>query len=809
MIRGLSILLSFLISISVTAQINVSGKVTNTVSQKPEEGVQIFLKGSSLSTITNTKGEYSLRNLGPGQYQITVYLHGFQTQTKDIILESGDYTFDFELGELKSELEEVVVTDKSEGTTNISRLKSVEGTSIYESKKNEVIILSNLVANLSTNNARQIFAKVPGLNIWESDGAGLQLGIGARGLDPSRTSNFNVRQNGYDISADALGYPESYYTPPSEALERIEVVRGASSLQYGTQFGGLLNFVLKRGPKDKVIELTSRLSGGSFGLFNAFNSIGGTSKKVNYYTFFQHKQGNGWRPNSEFDLNMGYASITYSPSDRASITWDFTKMNYLTKQPGGLTDAQFYQDPRQSRRSRNWFRVDWNLMALSFDYRLSDHLKFNTRTFGLIGGRDALGNLGRIDRDDDYSFRDLFIDDFKNIGNETRFIYTYSTKKQSHVLLIGTRYYKGSTHRVQGIGPDGSRADFRLLNEESEKNSDFRFPGNNFSVFAENIFNLSDRLSLTPGLRVERIETKADGYYHDSVLKLNPDTGLAEDSIYRVDESKKSVRSFVIAGLGASFRQNENLEWYANISQNYRSINFNDIRVINPNMVVDSTIHDEKGYNADFGIRGNLNAFNFDVSIFYLSYNGRIGQILKVDETNFRTYRFRTNVADSRHIGIEFFGQVDILKLFNQAQKNSLIFFTNVSVTDARYTKSKETSIQGKKVELVPPVNIKSGISFNYQRFQTTCQVGYTARHFSDASNTVSVASAVEGEIPAYFVMDLSSRYQYKWFSIEGGINNLLDAMYFTRRAAGYPGPGILPSDGRSFYITLQVKLSN
>ena len=57
-------------------------------------------------------------------------------------------------------------------------------------KKSEVIIPEQLVANLATNNARQVYSRVAGLNIWENDGAGLQLSIGGRGLDPNRTSNF-------------------------------------------------------------------------------------------------------------------------------------------------------------------------------------------------------------------------------------------------------------------------------------------------------------------------------------------------------------------------------------------------------------------------------------------------------------------------------------------------------------------------------------------------------------------------------------------------------------------------------------------
>lgn len=68
-------------------------------------------------------------------------------------------------------------------------------------------------------------------------------------------------------------------------------------------------------------------------------------------------------------------------------------------------------------------------------------------------------------------------------------------------------------------------------------------------------------------------------------------------------------------------------------------------------------------------------------------------------------------------------------------------------------------------------------------------------------------STAVEGIIPTYNVLDISIAYTYKMLTVEGSINNVLNEKYFTRRAEAYPGPGILPSDIRSFYLTLQVKL--
>ena len=83
-------------------------------------------------------------------------------------------------------------------------LPDVDGMGIYASKKNEIINISKLNTNLATGIGRIAFASVAGLNVWENDGAGIQLSIGSRGIDPNRTSNFNTRQNFYNISADQL-----------------------------------------------------------------------------------------------------------------------------------------------------------------------------------------------------------------------------------------------------------------------------------------------------------------------------------------------------------------------------------------------------------------------------------------------------------------------------------------------------------------------------------------------------------------------------------------------------------------------------
>ena len=156
--------------------------------------------------------------------------------------------------------------------------------------------------------------------------------------------------------------------------------------------------------------------------------------------------------------------MSYKVTDRFVIDVDYTKMNYLAKQPGGLTDKNFEDDIRQSLRDRNWFDVDWNMGSVSFTYIFNQKTKLNIRNFGLSASRSALGNLERINVVDFGENRTLIDGFFKNIGNETRLIHNYKLGNKTNTLLIGSRLYKGITTSRQGDGNDGDGPDFYFLN---------------------------------------------------------------------------------------------------------------------------------------------------------------------------------------------------------------------------------------------------------------------------------------------------------------------------------------------------------
>ncbi|MFT6872480.1 MAG: Fe(3+) dicitrate transport protein, partial [Roseivirga sp.] len=534
-LKVFSLLLFLTCASNLNAQIKISGQVKDAISGKIIDRAEIFNKVTTRISNANADGVYEMTVDSVGVYPVIAFAYGYQV-IDTLINVQGSMTLNFNLKVLSTELAEVEIVQAREEVFNISRLRAVEGTAIYAGKKSEIILLNGLVGNLASNNARQVYAQVVGLNIYDSEAAGLQLSVGGRGLDPNRTSNFNTRQNGYDISADVLGYPESYYTPPAEALEEIQVIRGAASLQYGTQFGGLINFKMKRPNPDQPVEWVSRQNLGSFGLLTSFNSLSGTKDRLSYYTYFNYKQGDGFRPNSGFESKNFYGHLGYQISDRTKLGLEYTHLNYLAQQAGGLTDVQFNSDPTFSNRSRNWFNVDWNLFNLKLEHELNDRTDWSFNLFGLSAARNAVGFRGDVtnlnsnpvtdidEQANDGSYinpRDLIKGSFNNWGAETRLLTRYDLGKHQSVFLIGSKFFKANNTAVQGPGTNGIDADFSLdidAYPDYPNQSYFDFPNLNAAVFGENIFYLNDKISLTPGFRFEYIKTESAGTFNNVVL---------------------------------------------------------------------------------------------------------------------------------------------------------------------------------------------------------------------------------------------------------------------------------------------------
>ena len=722
--------------------------------------------------------------------------------------------FENEINDTIKKLAPLIIVIKQQSP---DRMPETKENVIFSGKKNEVLKLSNINGNLTNNNAREIFARIPGVTVWENEGSGIQINVGVRGLSPNRSWELNTRQNGYDISSDVFGYPEAYYNPPLEAVETIELIRGGSSLQFGPQFGGMLNYVLKRETKKKF-SFETQNTVGSYGLMSSFNAIGGNFKKFSYYVYNHSRSADGWRENSDYTVRNSHVFVEYRFTENTKLSAEYTNMDYKMQQAGGLTDEQFNNDSRQSFRERNWFGTPWNVFSINFDTKISDKLSSNTKLFGLIGERNSVGFTATPNIEDEinpatnnFANRRVDRDYYKNFGLENRNIYKYKIGKINNNLAFGVRLYKANTQRLQdGKGTTGSDFDLSI---DGRYVRDLEFTTENVAVFAENQFKVTEKFSVTPGVRYEYIQNSGDGRF-----------GISNGNDVAFPDKTVS-RSQPLFGLGLEYKfRTTNI--YANITQAFRPVLFSDFTPPAVTDVIDPNLKDASGFNADVGFRGTFkNCLNFDFSLFYLSYNNRIGnvrQFLNNDPTQ-GTFLFRTNLGETVNKGIEGFANLNITRLFEiEKPYGNLDFFASVSFIDSRYTDFRifstpsapnftitETNLSCNRVENAPRYIHNFGLSWTNNNISATAQYRMSGRIYTDANNTTTPsANGVTGLLDDYRVFDLSTEYKFlKNYNTRAGINNLFDEEYATRRAGGYPGPGILPGEGRTFYISIGAKL--
>jgi Fe(3+) dicitrate transport protein len=785
------------------------GKVEGRITDKENEalvGVTILLKNTVRGVETNTDGDYIIKGLNAGNYTLRITSIGFKNVEYNFSLKDNESkNLDFQLEEETFRLKDVQVV-ASRGVRGNEHLAEIEGYAINATKKNEVIKLANINANLAMNNSRQIFSRTPGISVWENDGSGIQLAVASRGLSPNRSWEFNVRMNGYDITPDPMGYPEAYYTPPMEVVDRIEIVRGASSLQYGPQFGGLMNFVLRKPDISTRVTVESQNTVGSNGLFSTFNYIGGTEGRLSYTAYYQKRFGNGWRDNSYFNTDHAHAELSYSITNKFKIGAEATYMTYESQQAGGLTDAQFAENPRQSLRNRNWFSTPWLVPSFSAEYIFSEKTKLSWKTFGVIAERSSVGNVAAITTvDNPTSNRQVDRDYYNNIGSELRFITDYKVLGMNNTIASGLRYYNGNIDRRQlGKGTVDKNMDFEITGDYPRL---LDFNNTNKAVYFENIFRLSPKFLVTAGARLENISSSISG-------RLS----IANNVVNNLTPATRN-RTFFLLGTGAEYHITKQSEFYSNFSQAYRPVLISDLTPPATTDLIDENLQDARGYNFDFGYRGKIaNYFTFDVDYFHVNYENRIGTITQTNAANQR-YQFRTNLGRSVSQGFEGYAEFDpISALFRKSKLGYLSIFASVAYIDATYRDFKTTSVvngqvvegnlSGKRVENAPRKINRFGLTYNKKGISITWQISYIGKAYADASNTETANStATTGLIPAYTVQDLSASFKFfKHYNLKAGVNNLSDEKYFTRRAGGYPGPGILPADGRTFYASAGIK---
>ena len=692
------------------------------------------------------------------------------------------------------QMEEVQVRADYDREVSGAFLPDVDGTKIHAGKKTSNIDLEQ-IPDISMDNYRQVISKTPGLVLAEENTP--LLSIGYRGYDPHRMQFFQVLEDGIPIHADMVGYPEAYYTPPLDAVESVEVVRGGAALMYGPQPAGAINFVMKKPPMDTPFTLESTNILGSFDMYSNFTSFGGTVGKFGYYGYYDHQQTDGFREaNSDFFLNAWGGTFALDATGPVRWYLNATAYDETHGEPGGLTledgPNTVNYDTNRDGTSRFYDRMRVSRYAVSVinEWDISDRTLFTFRTwfdyYLRFSRRQNGGGFGTLPTGPKAQTNQIENQQFYTYGAEPRMSHNWDWLGNTHTLTGGMMFYYDWSPRVDETGNSPTAMTGSTVNQ-SNRESVY------YSLFAENLFQFGS-FSITPGFRLENIWQSV----RELVNKSSFQTGkpLQDETTYNFAP---------LFGLGLEYDFTPEVAVYANVSQAYRPPIFTQAVPTSPNIAVVGNLQESNIVNYEIGFQGEpVDWITWDTSVFLIDNSDQIGS-RAVNDGPITTVI--ENSGRSIVYGWDIYTEVDFVGAANAAwnkddgkswvdRYGSISAYTALTLQKGQFINGPN---DGKTPQYLSDYVLRFGLTYNWRdRIKAAFMGNFMGSTYAADNNPASRF------IPAYNVWDLTVEAKvYKDnVSVIAGVNNVFNKDYYARIRAD----GIDPAAPRNWYAGVKVE---
>jgi Fe(3+) dicitrate transport protein len=646
----------------------------------------------------------------------------------------------------------------------------VEGVKIFQGKKVTVVDLDEQPPVVN-NNYRQAFNELPGLLVSEMQ-APAHVNLNYRGIgDPHESEFLLMLRDGVPMKSDWFGYATTYYHPALESVEKIEFIRGGSSLLYGPQPGPVINYITRRPPLDRPFTASTAHTVGSHGLYSTYNSAGGTVGRLGYLGSFHHRQADGPRDNADYSVYDGELKLAL---DAATDTrWYFGLYAFQSEsgEAGRLTLEQYRADRDQTVKPNDRIWIKRYVPSLTLEQDISEDTLLVVK--GWAGWQDRLSrrqgtfmgmDVVNIDR------REFFF-----IGADARLSHHWEAWDNDHTLSGGAVFYAA----------DAPRSRERSTNLKS-RDGDLVFDLDNNtlygSLFAESRFQFGN-LGVIPAVRLEFIHTRVEE-------NLN----LARGDMLRSDFSDVVP----LPAIGLTYDLPHAHRLYANLSRGYRPPSYDDL--VNPTATAQRASSPDPGnvWNYELGVRGApWTWLNYDTSLFYVDWDDFV-ETLDLGGGDL----VRSNSGRARFYGWEAAAELDIVGLVDHCRHSdyagrigSFSIHGSVSLLNAKFVSGLN---EGNRPAYAPGHIIKAGATWRLRDRAKLSLLGvFVDKHFWQDNNTEGLVGTAR--IPSYGVWDLVAEANvYKdHLSVFAGINNLFNEDYFSRVRSD----GIEPALERTYYI--------
>jgi len=660
------------------------------------------------------------------------------------------------------------------------------------------VVDNQTLRNSRVFTANEALRKVPGVVTRDEEGFGLRPNISIRGINPTRSQKILLLEDGVPLTFAPYGGNESYYHPPVDRFDRIEVLKGAAMNVYGPQsLVGTINYITPTPPQDFSGEFTSRF--GSRKFFSNHLQLGGRGLLFD----LTHKAGDGARDNvnhQTWDANLkGVFALdqAHALTARVNVYNESSQVSYT-----GITEAEarnfglrynpFTNDAFDIGRQGIVFTHEWapsadlNLLTNYYynhtirDWRRQSSTTTDTQCDASVPGFSADRLAGIAVNVNACNSRQGRLREYGTSGIEPRLSYQHGLFGARNELLVAGRVYYETQDRRQQNGSTPTARDGVLV-EDNERRAMV------YTLILQNQFDFG-ALALTPSLRYENIN-----YDRRNLL-----TGAQGDE----------TLNEVIPALGLTYTLNERVVFFGGVHRGFAPPRVEDL-INNTGGSVE--LGSEDSLNAEAGVRANpLPGLKTELALFRNDFHRQI------TVGNVAGGNLPLAIGETLYEGLELASRADFGALsglpLNPFLELALTYIpTAEQVSPLRNVLTGATiggSAAGLRLPYAPRFTSTTTLGVQPLRdLELRLEMVYVGGQFGDFAETVAPsANALIGRINDYTLVNLTGNYTIRPLNLTVFLaaKNATNEQYIVDRVRGIlPGAPVLVQGGFEYRFSL------
>lgn len=606
---------------------------------------------------------------------------------------------------------------------------------------------------LSTEDALRT---VPGVHIKGEEESGIVANIGIRGLSAADYKSL-ILEDGVPVAPGLFVGNGRYYNPRIQRMSEIEVLKGAAALRYGPNtIGGVVNYKTKD-PIDGF-AISGRVGSHQYRETNLEAGTQTPSGEAKVGLFYTRAESDGFQ-NKGFDMEDLMLKGGMQLGDKQWLGAKFTyHKNDANISYRGLFLGEYKAGAKYNPAPDDYFLTERKSFDLNHLWEISPDVSLSTLVYWSEMNRDywrfAVNNAASL-----AAGRWVYTDNvagnnrsFERVGLDSRLTVNHSIFGIGNQAEIGIRIMDEEMVDQQ---INATRANPRSGTISTDRVDS----AVSYALFVQNRFDVTDRLSITPGLRVENYEQKR------------------RDRRNSANDGKSSNTEY-LPGVGATYRLTDEAQLYGSVYKAF-SPPLNSQSIVTG---VDQQLDAERSNNIEVGVRGRSGRARYEVTAFQMDFDNQITPAISGGLTN-------ANAGSTMHRGME--------AAFGYAWASGISLDANMTwIPTADYREDRGGGIlRGNRLPYSPEWLANVTLAYTQGPLRTALIGRYVDEQYGDGDNSEPITGSGnaiwKGKLDSYYTFDLTASYDVnKQFRVFGAIKNLTDERYIASLRQGiYAGP--------------------